>query len=51
MREHQFKHYSRWKAQRKTLRVEVRRETGKAKDPLKIRDLFADERCRPGDKY
>jgi hypothetical protein len=25
--------------------AEVRRETGRGKDQLKIRDLFADERC------
>jgi len=30
---------------RRTLWTEARRETGRAKDRFRIRDLFADERC------
>jgi hypothetical protein len=42
-REHLF-NCPNWKAQQKTLCAEVRRETRRAKDRFKIRDLFADER-------
>jgi hypothetical protein len=44
-REHLFKVCPEWKAQRKALLAEVKRETGKWKDRWKIPDLLADERC------
>ena len=43
--EHLFKCCPRWRRQQKTLWTEVRRETGRGKDRLKIWDLFAGERC------
>ena len=43
-REHLFKVCPEWKAQRKILRAEVRKEAGRWKDRWNIRDL-ADERC------
>jgi hypothetical protein len=45
-REHvfKFKNCPEWKAQRKTLWVEVRKETGRGKDRFKIRDILADTR-------
>jgi ribonuclease HI len=44
-REHLFKNCERWKRQQKILWAEVRKKTQKGKDRVKIRDLFADERC------
>jgi hypothetical protein len=44
-REHLFKNCPRWKPQQKTLRAEVRKETGRGKNRFTIQDLFADERC------
>jgi len=45
-REHLFKVCPEWNAQQKILWGEVRKETGRAKDRWKIRDLLADEGCR-----
>jgi hypothetical protein len=44
-REHLFKNCPRWKLQQKTLWAEVRSETGRGKNRIKICNLFADERC------
>jgi len=40
-----FKNCVRWKPQQKTLWAEVQKEAGRGKNRLKIRDLFAHERC------
>jgi hypothetical protein len=45
IREHLFKDCPHWKAQRKILWAEMWKETGRAKNRLKIREPFADERC------
>ena len=34
-----------WRDQQRTLRAEVRKETGRWKSRWKVRDLLADERC------
>jgi hypothetical protein len=44
-REHVFKNCPEWKLQQKDLWAEVREETGRGQDRIKIRDLLADTRC------
>jgi hypothetical protein len=45
-RENLFKNSPQWKRQQKILWAVIRKEIGRGKDRFKIRDLFADERCR-----
>jgi len=44
-RGHLFKWCPLWKHQKKILRAEVSRETGRGRVRFKVRDLLADERC------
>jgi len=43
--EHLFKCCPHWKHQQKILWAEMGKQTGRSKNRLEIRDLFADERC------
>jgi len=47
MRDHSFKHCSRWKDQQAELWARVKEATKRVKRKWRVGDLLADERCSP----